>query len=238
MSIAEHTSTAFDSDLGELARLVAEMGGLAEKQVFEAVEALARRDNDRARWVISADAAVDAAQRLIEARAIEVLVRRQPVAVDLRSVVAILRIAGELERIGDLAKNIGKRIPTIHSGYRPRQLMRGIRHMTTLLLGQLHDVLDSFGHRDFEKAMKVWAGDDELDQLYTSLFRELLGHMMQDPATITFGIHLVFCTKNLERIGDHATNIAEAVSYMTTGRSILEERPKADTTSNITLAPA
>ena len=238
MTAAEHTSTAFDSDLKDLGRLVAEMGGLAEKQVFEAVEALTRRDNERARWVISADVTVDADQRLIEERAVEIIARRQPVAVDLRCLVAILRIAGEVERIGDLAANIGKRIPTIHGDYRPPRAMRGIVHMTTLLLGQLRDVLDSFVHRDLEKAMKVWSGDNELDRLYTSLFRELLGYMMEDPATVTLGIHLLFCTKNLERIGDHATNIAEAVSYMITGNTMLQERPKADVTSDITSAPA
>ena len=175
MTAAEHTTKAFDADLQELTRMVAEMGGLAEKQVFEAIEALTRRDNDRARWVIEADRAVDAMQHEIEERAVD-------------------------ERIGDLPKNIGKRIPANYGEHRPRRVMRGVNHLTTLLLGQLRQVLDSFVHRDAGKATQVWNRDDQLDQLYTSLFRELLTYMMEDPATITLGIHLLFCTKNLERM--------------------------------------
>ena len=238
MIIAEHTIRAFDSDLQELTRMVAEMGGLAEKQVCEAIEALTRRDNERARWVIASDRAVDAMQHEIEERAVAIIARWQPMAVDLRAIVGMLRVAGQLERIGDLAKNIGKRIPAIHGDYRPRRAMRGVNHMAALLLGQLRQVLDSFVHRDVGKATEVWKQDDELDLLYTSLFRELLTYMMEDPATISFGIHLLFCTKNLERMGDHATNIAEAVCYMVTGRVLMEERPKADVTSSLVLAPA
>jgi phosphate transport system protein len=238
MTVTEHTTKAFDADLQELTRMVAEMGGLAEKQVCEAIEALTRRDGERARWVIAADAAVDAMQRAIEERAVSIIARWQPMAVDLRAIVGILRIAGQLERIGDLAKNIGKRIPAIHGDYRPPRAMRGVSHMAMLLLGQLRQVLDSFIHRDVGKATEVWRRDDQLDLLYTSLFRELLTYMMEDPAAITFGIHLLFCTKNLERMGDHATNIAEAVAYMVTGRPLIEERPKADITSSIALAPA
>ena len=196
MTIAEHTTKAFDADLQELTRMVAEMGGLAEKQVFEAIEALTRRDNDRVRWVVEADSAVDAMQHEIEERAVHIIARRQPMAVDLRAIVGMLRIAGQLERIGDLAKNIGKRIPAIHGDHRPRRAMRGVNHLTTLLLGQLRQVLDGFVHRDVGKATQVWNRDDQLDQLYTSLFRELLTYMMEDPAAITFGIHLLFCTKN------------------------------------------
>ena len=217
--------------------MVAEMGGLAEKQVCDVIEALTRRDNERAHGVIVADRAVDAMQQRIEERAVEIIARWQPMAVDLRAIVGMLRVAGQLERIGDLAKNIGKRIPAIHGDYRPRRAMRGVNHMTSLLLAQLREVLDSFVHRDVGKATEVWSQDDELDLLYTSLFRELLTYMMEDPAAITFGIHLLFCTKNLERMGDHATNIAEAVSYMVTGRALLEERPKGDVTSSIALAP-
>jgi phosphate transport system protein len=236
MAFADHTTRAFDDDLQELARMIAEMGGLAERQIVEAIEALTRRDGERARRVVAADAAIDAMQREIEERAVATIARRQPVAVDLRGVVGILRIANELERIGDLAKNIGKRTVVVNREDMPRRSMRGVNNMTTLILGQLRDVLDSFAHGDINKAMDVWARDSDVDRLYTSLFRELLTYMMEDPGTVTFGIHLLFCTKNLERMGDHATNIAEAVHYMVKGQALLQERPKADVTSAI--APA
>jgi phosphate transport system protein len=170
-------------------------------------------------------------QRTIEERAIEIISRRQPVANDVREVVGILRIANELERIGDLAKNIGKRVGAINREHMPRQSMRGVSHMAIMMLTQLRDVLDSFASRDIAKAMEVWARDQDVDRLYTSLFRELLTYMMEDPGTITFGVHVVFCTKNLERMGDHATNIAEAVYYMVEGRTLWAERPKADATT-------
>ena len=234
MAWSEHTTKAFDSDLQDLARAIAEMGGLAERQIAEAIEALTTRDSERAWRVINADAAIDNMQRAIEERAIETIARRQPVAVDLRQVVGILRIANELERIGDLAKNISKRIIAINGEDMPRRSLRGVSHMANLMLAQLRDVLDSFARRDAAKAIEVWTRDQDVDRLYTSLFRELLVHMMENPITVTFGIHLLFCTKNLERMGDHATNIAESVYYMVNGQSLLRERPKADVTSMLT----
>jgi phosphate transport system protein len=230
MAFAEHTTTAFDHDFHELSRMIAEMGGLAERQIKETIEALGRRDKERARQVIAADAAIDAMQRRLEVRAVETIARRQPVASDLREVVAILRIANELERIGDLAKNIGKRVGIIHREHLPWQSMRGVSNMAVLMLTQLRDVLDSFASRDVAKAFKVWMRDQDVDRLYSSLFRELLIYMMEDPGTITFGVHVVFCTKNLERMGDHATKIAESVCYMVEGRTIWRGRPKADAT--------
>jgi phosphate transport system protein len=231
MAWSEHTTRAFDSDLQDLARTMAEMGGLTERQIAEAIEALTTRDSERAARVIKADATIDGMQRAIEERAIETIARRQPVANDLRQVVGILRIANELERIGDLAKNIGKRIIAINGEEMPRQSLRGVSHMANLMLAQLRDVLDSFARRDEAKAIDVWTRDQDVDRLYTSLFRELLMHMMENPATVTHGIHLLFCTKNLERMGDHATNIAESVYYMVNGETLLRERPKADITS-------
>jgi phosphate transport system protein len=233
MAWSEHTTKAFDLDLQDLARSMAEMGGLAERQIAEAIEALTTRDSERAWRVINADATIDNMQRAIEERAIETIARRQPVAIDLRQVVGILRIANELERIGDLAKNISKRIIAINGEDMPRRSLRGVSHMANLMLAQLRDVLDSFAHRDAAKAVDVWTRDQDVDRLYTSLFRELLVHMTENPVTVTFGIHLLFCTKNLERMGDHATNIAEAVYYMVNGQSLslLRERPKADVTS-------
>jgi phosphate transport system protein len=234
MAWSEHTTKAFDSDLQDLARSMAEMGGLAERQIAEAIEALTTRDSERAWRVINADATIDNMQRAIEERAIETIARRQPVAIDLRQVVGILRIANELERIGDLAKNISKRIIAINGEDMPRRSLRGVSHMANLMMAQLRDVLDSFARRDAAKAVDVWTRDQDVDRLYTSLFRELLVHMMENPVTVTFGIHLLFCTKNLERMGDHATNIAEAVYYMVNGQSLLRERPKADVTSLLT----
>jgi phosphate transport system protein len=156
-------------------------------------------------------------------------------AVDLRDIVGILRIAGELERIGDLAKNIGKRVVTLNGEHLPRKALRGVKHISSLVQSQLRNVLDSFARRDVSMAVAVWTKDEEIDALYTSLFRELLTYMMEDPETVTFGIHLLFCAKNIERMGDHATNIAEAVHYMIEGHSFPDERPKADTTTGIDL---
>jgi len=232
-----HTTKVFDSDLQELARAIAEMGGLAERQIAEAIEALTTRDGARAQRIIAADATIDAMQRNIEERAIETIARRQPVADDLRQIVGILRIANEIERIGDLAKNIGKRIIAINDEEPPRMLMGGVDHMATLMLTQLRDVLDSFARRDVAKAVEVWTRDQEIDQLCTSLSQELLVEMMEKSLATSYGAHLMFCTKNLERMGDHATNIAEAVHYMVKGETLLRERPKADFTSMLTVAP-
>ena len=231
--MSEHTTKAFDVDLQNLVRMIAEMGGYAERQLTESIEALTRRDRDRAQRVVETDAALDALQRAVEERAIAIIATRQPMAVDLRDIVSVLRIANELERIGDLAKNIGKRVITLNGEDMPRKAIRGVRHMFTLALSQLRDVLDSFARKDSAMALAVWTRDEEIDAMYTSLFRELLTYMMEDSETVTFGIHLLFCAKNIERMGDHATNIAEAVYYMVEGHAFLEERPKADTTSAI-----
>ena len=236
MATPGHTATAFDEELRVLSRMIAEMGGLVEKQVVDAIGALTHRDPEGGRRVVAADATIDAMQRTIEESAVETIARRQPVAVDLRQVVGMLRIANELERIGDLAKNIGKRVGEINREQMPRRPMGGVRHMTTLMLGQLRDVLDSFADRDAAKAVDVWARDQDVDRLYTSLFRELLTYMMEDPGIVTFGVHLVFCTKNIERMGDHATNIAEAVYYMVQGQALWQDRPKADVTPQIAAA--
>ena len=225
----EHTAKAFDADLQGLARMVAEMGGLAEKLIADSVDALAKRDRERAARVIALDSAVDSLQREIEERSILTIARRQPMAVDLREIVAALRIANDLERIGDLAKNIAKRVAPITVDFLPQKLVRGVEHMAALVLGQLKQVLDSYAGRDVEKALAVWKGDEEIDAMCTSLFRELLTYMMEDPRHITFCIHLMFSAKNIERMGDHATNIAETVYFMVQGRAITDERPKGDT---------
>ncbi|HVX39377.1 MAG TPA: phosphate signaling complex protein PhoU [Gemmatimonadaceae bacterium] len=233
-----HTVKAFDSDLQELARMVAEMGGLAERQVADAVDALARRDTALAQRVTAADAQIDALQRELEEKSVLIIARRQPVASDLREVVGALRLANDLERIGDLAKNIAKRVIALNGEFPPPKLIRGVEHMTVLLLGQLKAVLNAYARRSVPEAMAVWRGDEEIDAVCTSVFRELLTYMMEDPRNITFCIHLLFCAKNIERMGDHATNIAETVHYIIEGKPITDQRPKGDTTTLAALRTA
>jgi phosphate transport system protein len=215
--------------LHEITHLVAEMGGLAEKQIADSIETLAQQDVEEAHRVVSADVAIDKLQRVIEEKCVLTIARRQPMAVDLRQIIGALRISNDLERIGDLAKNISKRVDSLDSRFEPPKLVRGIEHMATMVLEQLKAVLDSFAARDIEKAMVVWRGDQEIDAMCTSLFRELLTYMMEDPSHITFCLHLMFCAKNIERIGDHATNIAETVYYMVEGHPVADERPKSNT---------
>ena len=234
MVIPDHTAKAFDVDLQELTRLVAEMGGLAEKQVADAIDALAERDLDRAQRTVAVDPEVDALQAEIEEKAVLTIARRQPMAVDLREIVGALRVCNDLERIGDLAKNIGKRVMALDNEFYPVGLIRGVEHMGAMVLAQLKDVLDSYARHDLKKALAVWNGDEEIDAICTSIFRELLTYMMEDSHHITFCIHLMFCAKNFERMGDHATNIAETVYYMVNGQTLLRERPKADVTSMLT----
>src|SRR6202140_4586450 len=227
----QHTAKAFDSDLQDLGRAVAEMGGLAEKQIADSVNALAKRDTALAQRITAADTNIDALQREIEEKAILTIARRQPMAVDLREIVGALRVSNDLERIGDLAKNIAKRVGGLDGDFQPQQVMRGVEHMTDLVLAQIKEVLDSFAHRDAVKALAVWRGDEEIDAVNNSLFRELLTYMMEDPRNISYCIHLLFCAKNIERMGDHATNIAERVYYMVEGRTLPDARPKGDTTA-------
>ena len=231
MVMPEHTAKAFDVDLQEITRMVAEMGGLAERQIADSVDALARRDSDRAQRTVAGDPSIDALQAEIEEKAVLTIARRQPMAVDLREIIGALRVANDLERIGDLAKNIGKRVLALDGEFHPPKLIRGVEHMGALVLTQLKEVLDAYAGHDLKKALVVWNGDEEVDAMCTSLFRELLTYMMEDPRNITFCIHLMFCAKNIERMGDHATNIAETVYYMIEGRTIVDERPKGDTTS-------
>jgi phosphate transport system protein len=231
MVIPEHTAKAFDVDLQELSRMVAEMGGLTEKQIADAVDALSRRNPEQARQIVEADLEIDALQREIEAKAVLTIARRQPMAVDLRELLSALRLCSDLERIGDLAKNIAKRVLVLDVELHSSRVIRGVQHMGTLVLAQLKQVLDSYAGRDLEKALAVWNGDEQIDAMCTSIFRELLTYMMEDPRNITPCIHLMFCAKNIERMGDHATNIAETVYYMIEGRSIPDLRPKGDTTT-------
>jgi phosphate transport system protein len=236
--VTEHTVTSFDTDLQNLRRRVAEMGGLAEKVVADAVSALVSRDVDRAQQVILTDRRIDLLQAEIEEAAISVIARRQPVALDLRVVVASMRVATDLERVGDLAKNIAKRVMAMSGLSLPQKLLSGSETMSRMALEALKDVLDAYTQNEDAKALAVWRRDGSIDAMHTSIFRELLTYMLEDPRNISFCIHLLFVAKNLERIGDHATNIAETVHFTVTGQSISEERPKGDDTSSHVAVPA
>ncbi|BAT58082.1 phosphate-specific transport system accessory protein PhoU [Variibacter gotjawalensis] len=234
-TMTEHTMKAFDVDLQELQRLVVEMGGIAEQQIADAVDALNTRDVVLAQRVVSSDATLDALQRELEEKAVLTIARRQPMATDLREIIGALRVSNDLERIGDLAKNIAKRVVALGREFRYPTVMRGVESMSELVLAALKDVLDAFARRDTEQALRVWRGDEAIDAVNNSLFRELLTYMMEDPRNITFCTHLLFCAKNIERMGDHATNIAETVHYMVEGKTLSDERPKGDFTSTTTV---
>jgi phosphate transport system protein len=207
------------------------MGGLAERQIVDATRALVERDVDLAEQVITTDPTIDAMQHEIEEKAVLTIARRQPMAVDLREIVGAMRVCNDLERIGDHAKHIGKRVVVLGADFHAQKLIRGVEHMAELVAALLKQVLDAYAGRDLAAALVVWNGDEEVDALCTALFRELLTYMMEDPRNITLCIHLMFCAKDIERMGDHATNIAETVYYMIEGRPITDQRPKGDTTS-------
>ena len=228
-----HIYTAYDEELKYLMRRITEMGGLAEQMVGDSVRALVNSDAALAQKVISDDVIMDAAEREIGDKAIVTIARRQPVAADLREIIGALRIANDLERVGDLGKSNAKRVMAIQATGVPRKLARGIEHLCELALVQLKEVLDVYTTRSAEKAKSIRDRDEEIDAMYTSLFRELLTYMMEDPRNITSCTHLLFCAKNVERIGDHATNIAETIYYMTTGAQPEGERPKDDLTASV-----
>lgn len=229
--MTEHTVTAFELELKSLDSKIAQMGGIAEQLLGRAIDSLERRDPELAALTIRQDEHIDRLEHEVEDLAISIIARRQPMAVDLRQIMTAIRVAGDLERIGDLGKNIAKRATAIADENRPKQLMIGIRHIGDKALEQLNNVLDAYSHRDAAKALEVWMRDEELDAIYNSIFRELLTYMMEDPRNIGLCTHLLFGAKNLERIGDHATNIAEMTHFLVHGNPIGEKRPKGDTTS-------
>ena len=233
--MSDHIVSSYDTELQDLRRLITEMGGTAEKMVVDAITALIRRDTGLAQAVIAADQRLDGLQRQVEEQAVLMIARRQPLAVDLRETVSAIRVSGDVERIGDLAKNIAKRVLAIASQFQPPKIVIGVEHMSDLVMSQLKDVLDAYTGRDVEAALDVWRRDGAIDALYTSLFRELLTYMMEDPRNISFCTHLLFCAKNIERIGDHTTNIAETIHYLVQGVAIAGERPKGDQSSYATL---
>jgi phosphate transport system protein len=228
--MTDHTVKSFTEQLESLSALVAQMGGLAEAQFAAAIEAVARRDSLAAESAVGGDARIDAIQQEIEDRALKLLALRQPMAVDLRETLAAIKTAAELERIGDLAKNIAKRAMVLNREP-PIRLTQSLARMGRAALGQLKQVLDAYSSRNAELAEAVWNQDGEIDEIYNSLFRELLTYMMEDPRNIGPSTHLLFIAKNIERIGDHATNIAETVHFLALGHSIEETRPKGDTTN-------
>jgi phosphate transport system protein len=231
----EHIVSSFDQDLDQLRRKIAEMGGIAEKMLSEAVEALIGHNAQLAQTVIIADKRLDALQREIEDKAIFTIARRQPLAVDLREIISAIRIAGDVERIGDLSKNIAKRAIALTDQFQaPTRSLAGLKQMSQLVQTQLKAVLDAYARSDAKGAVEVWSRDGEVDALNTSLFRELLTYMMEDPRYITYCTHLLFCTKNIERIGDHCTNIAETIHYLVTGTLLDVERPKGDSSASVT----
>ncbi len=233
-----HIVRAYDEDLKFLSGRVAAMGGLAERLVEQAVAALVANDTALAARVVSDDELLDAAQREIDDKAIFVIARRQPLAGDLREILGSMRIAADLERVGDLGKNIGKRVVAVSASRQPVSLFRGLEALSNLALTQLKEVLDVYASRAVSTLGFVRDRDSEIDAMYTSLFRELLTYMMEDPRNITPCTHLLFCAKNIERIGDHATNIAETIYYVETSEQLPAERSKSDVSHRVTLAPA
>ncbi|MDR3498829.1 MAG: phosphate signaling complex protein PhoU [Parvibaculum sp.] len=234
--MTDHTVKSFQEELDGISASIAQMGGLTEAQLAGAIESVSRRDTQLAERTVQEDRRIDILEQEIESRAVRVIALRQPMASDLREAISAIKISSDLERIGDLAKNIAKRALVIQGDFEtPARLIQGITRMGRLAQGQLKSVLDAFSNRDAQIAMEVWRGDEEIDEMYNSVFRELLTYMMEDPRTIGVCTHLLFIAKNIERIGDHATNIAETVSYVVTGEYVSDDRPKGDKTSSTTV---
>ncbi|CCG06764.1 phosphate signaling complex protein PhoU [Pararhodospirillum photometricum] len=222
---AEHTVRSFDEDLKTLVKAVLRMGGLAEAQLANAVQALVRRDSDLAGQVVAADARIDALEQEINDHAVRLLALRQPMAADLRAIIGALKISGDLERIGDYASNVGKRVLVLNQ-LPPARPVASIPGMSRLVRDILNDTLDAYGTQDLHKAVEAWSRDEEVDHLYTALFRELVSCMMEDARNISACSHLLFVAKNIERIGDHTTNVAENIHFLVSGTPLRAARPK------------
>jgi phosphate transport system protein len=232
----EHLVKSYDQELKRLGNLIAEMGGIVESQVADAAEAIMQRDTEMAARVVEADPKVDAIEREVEQFVIRLLALRQPMAGDLRNIVAALKITTDLERIGDYAANVAKRSMVLSQFQLPLSLS-GLGHMAQLVQANLKQIIDAVSEKDADKAIQVWRSDQVIDDLYNTVFRELVTYMMEDPRNITPCTHLLFIAKNLERIGDHATNIAEIVHYAVTGQPLTEARPKGDTSAYAVVRP-
>ncbi|MGF7006671.1 phosphate signaling complex protein PhoU [Aminobacter sp. BE322] len=230
--MGEHTVRSFDEELQHVDQVIRDMGDLSATMVANAIRALLSSDQPLAQNVIADDTIMDARQRDLDNSAITLIAKRQPMAQDLRAVVGAIRMAGDLERIGDLAKNIAKRVGAVGQSAMPRNLSHSIDAMAQLVLGQVRGVVDLYVARDAEGLKNLRADDQKVDVQYTAVFRELLTYMMEDPRNITACTHLLFCAKNLERIGDHVTNIAENAYFVVTGTQLPLNRPKVDETTS------
>jgi len=219
-TLNEHIVTSYEDELTNLNKSISEMGGMVEQAITEGALALLKLDHDQARDVRQFDKKIDEMQQRINDAAVSIIARRQPMAADLRMVVTAIQVANDLERTGDMAKQLAKRAMQLESLALAPKFYNGVRHMKDLVARQLKSALDAYLTRDSRAAVEVCNHDDEVDAIYNSLFRELLTYMMEDPRNITQCTHLLFCAKSLERVGDHATNIAEAAYYLETGRHL------------------
>lgn len=225
----KHTVKRYDEELNQMTDTILRMGGMVEQQLAKAITALITRDPELAATVIADDQPVDQLEHEIDQLVMRLLALRQPMAVDLRLITASLKISSDLERIGDYAANVAKRASAL-SQVEPMRPVAVIPRMSQIVQGMIKDVLDAYLARDAETALAVWRRDEEVDETYNSLFRELLTYMMEDPRHITPCTHLLFIAKNIERMGDHATNVAETIFFLVTGKPLNEARPKGDTT--------
>jgi len=230
--MVEHTVKSFDNDISQLRGLIAEMGGLAEVAIRDAVDALSSYDEEKARQVVANDPQIDALEAEVDRLAVRIIALRAPMADDLREVVAALKISGVIERIGDYAKNIAKRVGRVEGRVKIEPLTL-IPAMADLAEGMVRDVLNAYGARDALLAVEIIRRDEKVDNFYNSIFRNLVAHMMENPATISSAAQLLFVARNLERIGDHATNVAEMVYFAATGEYCTErDRPELDEEMN------
>lgn len=234
---AEHTVKSYDEELKRLNSAIARMGGLAESQIASAIQAMSRRDSELAAEIVRNDEKVDQLEREIDDMAVRLLALRQPMALDLRNIVSALRVASDLERIADYAANVAKRSIALNQ-VAPVRPVGAIPRMGRVVQEMIKDVLDAFVNRDVQKAIGVWTRDEELDEMHSSLFRELLTYMMEDSRNITPATHVLFIAKNIERMGDHATNIAETIHFLVVGTPLRATRPKHDSSSFAVVQPS
>jgi phosphate transport system protein len=220
LKLHDHTISSYDDELTELALTISEMGGMVETAIANSTQALLRLDHALAEATVAGDKRIDEMQRRIDETAVSMIARRQPMATDLRLIISAIHVASDLERMGDMAKQISKRALQIQGMQLTPKFYNGVKHMTDMVLAQVKAALDAYATRNATAAVQVCNTDDEVDALYTSIFRELLTYMMEDPRNITQCTHLLFAAKSLERTGDHATNIAEHAYYLETGRHL------------------
>jgi phosphate transport system protein len=225
--MSEHIVKAFDDELTAIRAKISEMGGVAEEMLSGALKSVQERNEELAGDVIRLDKRLDALEIEVEEMATQVIALRQPMAQDLRLLISALKLSSTIERIGDLSKSTARRGIQL-SKTRPAGVTASVVRMGRQALGQLTEVLDAWAHRDVEEAVAVWRRDVEIDEAYNSLFREVITYMMEDPRTISVGSQLLFVAKNLERIGDHATHVAEMIHYVETGTPLADERPKGE----------